>query len=236
MDQVNFWHKVRYFFQVGSMCSEKQDGKLVSQSMGSIDRHSERSKPSAEKKSIKLTLLEDLLHSADTENLNSGTNVEDQYQGDSCPSDCESGVSGTDNEQQFRLCDNGLIRICDGEMIYEIIKKKLVSSLSSYGFDALVEAIHRNDYSGIMTRAKLQSFWIYSRAVEMKCGGNANVKYAWYGASKNEINRILSYGFGLPTNNGTHGQGVYLSPVEHPVERYYTSSKNSNLIIASITD
>ncbi|KAI3464092.1 hypothetical protein Pfo_020755 [Paulownia fortunei] len=186
--------------------------------MGSIDGYSERLKPSSQKKSTTLTLFEDLLHGSNTENLHSGTNFEDEYQGDSCPSDCESGISGTENEQKFRLSDNGLIRICDGEMIYEIIKKKLVSSLSSCGFNAQVEAIHRKDYSGIMSRAKFQSFCIYSRAMEMKCGGNANVRYAWYGASKNEINRILSHGFGLPTNTPTHGQGIYLSPVDHPVE------------------
>ncbi|KAL6509615.1 hypothetical protein OROGR_022925 [Orobanche gracilis] len=141
---------------------------------------------------------------------------------DSCLSDCESGISGPEDDHPgFRISDNGLIRICDAEAIYETIKKKLVSSLSSCGFmNAQVEVIHRKDYcSAIMDRAKIQSFCMYSRAMEMKCGvGNAVVRYAWFGASKNEIIEIICHGFGFPTCSRTHGQGVYLSPVNHPIE------------------
>ncbi|KAL8547508.1 hypothetical protein ACS0TY_007012 [Phlomoides rotata] len=180
------------------MCSSS---KLYSSSMG------EKPKPSAEKKGSKLTLFEDLLDS------------EDEVPGDSCPSDGESVISGPENEQQqFRASTNNLIRICEGEMVHEIIKKKLESGSSSSGFEARVEAIHRSDYSGIISRAQLQSFFIYSKAIEMKCGGNGNVKYAWYGAPKCEINEILSHGFGFSTTNRTFGQGVHLSPVEHPAE------------------
>lgn len=170
---------------------------------------SQKWKPSAEKRGTKLTLFGDLL---DSENV--------EEPGDSCPSDSESGISGPENEQQFRASSDGLIRICEGEMVHDVIKKKLESGLNSSGFEARVEAIHRSDYSGIINRAKLQSFCIYSKAMEMKCSGNGYVKYAWYGASKSEINGILSHGFGVPTVNRTHGQGVHLSPVEHPAERY----------------
>ncbi|KAL0335733.1 UNVERIFIED_CONTAM: putative inactive poly [ADP-ribose] polymerase SRO2 [Sesamum radiatum] len=210
------------------MYSMKQDCEFFSPSMASVDGHSQGFQPSTQKKSTKLTLFEDLLHGSDTGNSHYGPNAEDQNQGDSCPSDCESGISGADNEQQIRLSGNGLIRVDDAEVVYEIIKKKLVSSLSCYGFDAQVEAIHRNDYSGIMSRAKLQSFCIYSRAMEIKCGGNANVKYAWFGASKDEISTILDHGFGLPMNARTHGHGVHLSPVDHPVESMELASPDED--------
>ncbi|KAK4427136.1 putative inactive poly [ADP-ribose] polymerase SRO5 [Sesamum alatum] len=190
--------------------------------MASIDGHS------AQKKSTKLTLFEDLLHSSDTRNSHYGLSADDEIQGDSCPSDCESGISGAENEQQFGLSGNGLIRVDDGEMVYEIIKKKLVSSLNCYGFDAQVEAIHRNDHSGIMSRAKLQSFCIYSRAMEIKCGGNANVKYAWFGASKDEISTVLHHGFGLPMTTRTHGHAVHLSPVDHPVQSMELASPDED--------
>jgi hypothetical protein len=196
--------------------------------MGSIDGHSERLK-TARKKSRPLTLFEDLLQSSNTENSTSGTNAGDRHPGDSSPSDCESGISGIENGQQFRLSDNALIRVGDGEMIYETIKKKLVSSLGSYGFnDIQVEAIHRKDYSGIMSRAKLQSFCIYSRAMELKCDGNANVKYAWYGASKNDVDRLFSHGFGLPANSPAHGHGICLSPVDHPMESLQSSAADED--------
>lgn len=200
------------------MCSEKYDEKLFSYTTAS------NHVSSAEKKSKNLTLFEDLLESSDAENLDSKTNVvQDQSQyhgGDSCPSDCESGVSGGENDQLKRVSDNGLIRSGGGEMIHGMITKKLVAGLSSSGFDAKVEAINRVDFSGFMSRARLQSFCIYSRAVEMKCNGDANVKYAWFGASKSEIDAILSHGFcSIPASNRSHGHGLHLSPVEHPVER-----------------
>ncbi|KAG8388592.1 hypothetical protein BUALT_Bualt02G0141600 [Buddleja alternifolia] len=142
---------------------------------------------------------------------------DEYYHTDSCPSDCESGISGAENEQNSPVFDNGLIRIREGETIHEIIKKKLVSSLSAYGFNARIESIYRNDYAaGIIGRAKHQCFSIYSKAMEIKCGGNANVKYAWYCGSRDEINRIISHGFGLPMSNGVYGQGVHLAPIDHP--------------------
>lgn len=170
---------------------------------------------SPRKKSCKLTLFEDLLQ--DTGNPDSGAS----YGDDSCPSDSESGVSGTEqNGSPIRQSDNGLIRIAKGEMIHQTIGKKLVSSLSAYGFgNAQIEGIYRRDYTGIMSRAKLHSFCIFTRATEMKCAGNANVKYAWYGASKEEVSRILSHGFSFPSNSTLLGHGVCLAPADHPQER-----------------
>ncbi|KAG6426109.1 hypothetical protein SASPL_110324 [Salvia splendens] len=177
------------------MCSEKFDDNLISGS----------NHVSIEKRSKKLTLFEDLVYDSDA------------FDSNSCPSDCESGVSGGEND---RYSDGG------GQEIHGMIAKKLVSSLSSSGLDARVEGIHRIDFSSFTSRAKLQSFCIYSKAVEMKCNGDANVKYAWFGASKPEITAILSHGFSLPTSKGTHGYGVHLSPVDHPVQSFKASSYN----------
>ncbi|XP_073297055.1 probable inactive poly [ADP-ribose] polymerase SRO5 isoform X1 [Primulina huaijiensis] len=151
-------------------------------------------------------------------NTNTGSNLDEQDQDDYAPSDCESGISATQNVQEFRFSGKGLIRMDEGDQIYETIKKKVVTTLSACGFNAQVETIQRNDYSGIMSRARHLSFGIYEKATERKCNGNANVKYAWYGAPKHEIDNILSHGFGLPASSGAHGRGVYLFPVDHIVE------------------
>ncbi|XP_042052193.1 probable inactive poly [ADP-ribose] polymerase SRO5 isoform X2 [Salvia splendens] len=179
------------------MCSEKFDDNLISGS----------NHVSIEKRSKKLTLFEDLVYDSDA------------FDSNSCPSDCESGVSGGEND---RYSDGG------GQEIHGMIAKKLVSSLSSSGLDARVEGIHRIDFSSFTSRAKLQSFCIYSKAVEMKCNGDANVKYAWFGASKPEITAILSHGFSLPTSKGTHGYGVHLSPVDHPVQSLALDGADEN--------
>ncbi|KAL3824829.1 hypothetical protein ACJIZ3_020858 [Penstemon smallii] len=164
-------------------------------------------------------LFGDLLQNTDNdENLNSYA------------SDCESGISGTENEQRIHLSHshNGLIKIHEGEKICEMIKKKFVSSLSCYGFKSQVEALYRKDNSDIMSRVKYQSFGLYSRGIEMKRNGNANVKYAWFGASMDELNSILSHGFGLPQSTGVYGNGVYLSPIDHPVESMQASTPDEN--------
>ncbi|KAG6429890.1 hypothetical protein SASPL_107946 [Salvia splendens] len=179
------------------MCSEKFDDNLISGS----------NHVSIEKKSQKLTLFEDLVEGSEALDSNS------------CPSDCESGVSGGEND---RNSGGG------GQGIHGIIAKKLVSSLSSSGFDVRVEGIRRIDFSSFTSRAKLQSFCIYSKAVEMKCNGDANVKYAWFGASKPEITAILSHGFSLPTSKGTHGYGVHLSPVDHPIHSLALDGADEN--------
>lgn len=135
-------------------------------------------------------------------------------------SDCESGVSGPSCEQ-FQLFDDGLVRLVEGDTVYEIINRRFVSSFDSLGVQASVVGIHKNGFGGVMGQARLNSFRVYAQAVENKCGGNANAKYAWYGASKEEIVQIVSHGFGhcgLSQNNGLYGGGVYLSPDNSPLE------------------
>ncbi|CAA0836119.1 Probable inactive poly [Striga hermonthica] len=148
---------------------------------------------------------------------------------DSCPSDCESSISEPESEQpQFRGPEDDFVTIHKGEMIYETIAKKLVSSLSSRGLDPRVESIHRNRFSSINGRARVESFGVYTRAVQTRCGGNANLTYAWFGASKNEIDMIIDYGFGLPKSGLTHGHGVHLCSINHPIESVLSTSPDEN--------
>ncbi|KAL0417037.1 UNVERIFIED_CONTAM: putative inactive poly [ADP-ribose] polymerase SRO5 [Sesamum latifolium] len=192
-----------------------------------VNLHSERLQPPAPERIKTITPFEDRPDDEDTVNLHSNTNLEAQVLKFPSPSDCGSGVLSPDDEQKPWL-SNGFIRIPDGDTTYENIKKKLVSRLSSCGFNAQVETIHRNGYSSMTSRARLHSFSIYSKAMQMKTNGNANVKYAWYGASKQEICEILSYGFGLPSKNGVYGYGVYLSTVDHPLESFQSSTADED--------
>lgn len=136
-------------------------------------------------------------------------------------SDCESVTCG-DNSEQFRFSNNGLVRLVEGDKLHDLIRRRFISSLGSLGAQSTVVAIHRNTYSSVLGQARLQSFQIYSKAVERKCGGNANVKYAWYAtASQDEISNIVSHGFdhcGKSQNNGLYGCGVCLAPDDYPME------------------
>ncbi|KAF5476801.1 hypothetical protein F2P56_003498 [Juglans regia] len=134
-------------------------------------------------------------------------------------SDCESSVSGSPTEH-FPVFDD-LVRLAEGDRVYDLVKRRFVLGFASLGVQAKVVGIHRNDFGGLMGQARLNTFRIYGQAMEKKCGGNANIRYAWYGASKDDIVKIASHGFGhcgISQNNGLFGGGVYLSPDYSPLE------------------
>lgn len=141
--------------------------------------------------------------------------VQDQ---ESSVSDSESGISGT-NSDELRFRNNGLVKLVEGDKLHDLIKRRFISGLGSVGAQASVIAIHKNTYSTIMDQARLHTFQIHSKALEKKCGGDANVKYAWYAASsQNDISNIICHGFDHSQNNGLYGCGVYLAPDHCPLE------------------
>lgn len=138
---------------------------------------------------------------------------------DSVVSDCESGVSGTRLVQQQHSPSPGLflVRLGEGDVVHDLLKRRFLRGLGFLGAQAQVLSIHRNACSGVVSQARLQSFHVYARAVaNLRGGGNANVKYAWYGTrGEKEIRDILSHGFGH-----AHGNTLCLSPDDSPLERF----------------
>ncbi|KAF5459894.1 hypothetical protein F2P56_019805, partial [Juglans regia] len=136
-------------------------------------------------------------------------------------SSCESGVSAAISKHS-PVFEDGLVRLVEGERVYDGIKRRVVLGFSSRGVHVTVVGIDRNGFGGVRGQAISSSFRIYSQAMEEKLGpGNANIKYAWYGASKDEIAHIVSHGFchcGVSRNKGSFGGGVCLSPVDSPLE------------------
>ncbi|GFZ12030.1 similar to RCD one 5 [Actinidia rufa] len=140
-------------------------------------------------------------------------------------SDCESGISGPNTEKSQLFCD-GLIKLDEGDRLHETIKRKFVSGLGILGIHTSVVSIHRNSFSSFTGQARLQSFHIFTRAFEKKYGGNTNLKYAWYGDSKDEIMKIISHGFGHCGNSETKvffGCGIYLSPDDSSIDSFESS-------------
>ncbi|XP_016472479.1 putative inactive poly [ADP-ribose] polymerase SRO5 [Nicotiana tabacum] len=130
-------------------------------------------------------------------------------------SDSESSVIGSKYQEK----NTGLMRVDEGDKVYGIIREKFMSGLGALGASTQITAIHKETCSSFTKQAKLQSFLIFSKAVEKKCGGNnANVKYAWFGASKDEINNIFSHGFVPSSNNGTYSHAICLSPDNYPLD------------------
>ncbi|KAM2674737.1 hypothetical protein EV2_015888 [Malus domestica] len=132
----------------------------------------------------------------------------------------DSGSSSSRN--QPRPFGDGLVPLFNGDRVHDLIKQRFVSSLGLLGTQVSVVAVHRNSYSSPVGQARLRSFQIYLKAVEEKCGGNPNVKYAWYAPySKDEISKIICHGFDnfeQQQRNGVYGNGVYLAPDHSPMQ------------------
>lgn len=111
-----------------------------------------------------------------------------------------------------------LNRLDEGNNDYEIVKKSFVRK------DINIVGIYKKNYDwSVMEHARLEMFRVFANAVATKNGGDANVKYGWYGGSRDEIREILSYGFRRFENKTrSYGCGVYLSPANNPTERLVT--------------
>ncbi|KAG5552133.1 hypothetical protein RHGRI_010285 [Rhododendron griersonianum] len=106
---------------------------------------------------------------------------------------------------------NGLTRIHEGSKCYQIITGCIAKGMIN---DINVSAVHKIPWSG--PNGRLEAFRISSAEMVKKCGGNGNVKHAWYGGSRDEVCRIISHGFERcrQSDNGEDGFGVHLYPLE----------------------
>ncbi|KAF5957506.1 hypothetical protein HYC85_004731 [Camellia sinensis] len=124
-------------------------------------------------------------------------------------SDCESGISGP-NIEQSQLFGDGLIKVPEDDKLHEFINRKFISGLGSLGMHTSVDKLGFNRFMFLPAQ------WRRSAV------GNANLRYAWYGASKDEIGKIITHGFGHcggAGNNGLYGCGIYLSPDDSSIDR-----------------
>ncbi|KAJ4973301.1 hypothetical protein NE237_006475 [Protea cynaroides] len=146
-------------------------------------------------------------------------------------SDTISESDGSVSDSGSVICDStnpefesferiGLIRL-EGNQEHDIIKNRFILGLGPLGRHTAVVAIHKNSFSSFHRKARLQSFSIFSEAILRKCHGNANIKYAWYGTSRDGVHRIITHGFGEfgnPENDRLYGCGLYLSPENSSIE------------------
>ncbi|XP_056166195.1 probable inactive poly [ADP-ribose] polymerase SRO5 [Syzygium oleosum] len=153
----------------------------------------------------------------------------DDQDPNSSVSNCKTIVSaGQSGTPPLLFISGGLMELGEGDKAYRLIKERFVSRLAAFGVQVTLVAIHQNCYSGVSAKGRAQAFQVHSQAVQMKGGDNtANIVHAWYATSKEEVSKILSYGFGYsgkPENNGLYGCGVYLAPHDHLLESVKSAS------------
>ncbi|KAF7123589.1 hypothetical protein RHSIM_Rhsim12G0147800 [Rhododendron simsii] len=121
---------------------------------------------------------------------------------------------------------NGLTVIEGGNKCYKIINGCVAQGM---GKDTNVAAVHKIPWSS--PNKRLEAFRISSAEMVKKCGGNGNIKHAWYGGSRDEICEIISHGFRRcrqSYTNGEDGYGVYLYPLEFVMDGLVSSIEDEN--------
>ncbi|KAJ7953615.1 Poly [ADP-ribose] polymerase, partial [Quillaja saponaria] len=117
----------------------------------------------------------------------------------------------------------GLNLIKEETLEHQIITKSFFTGMSFLEKDAEIVAIHKNQNScSLLRQARLESFQIFTKALMKKCGGDANLRFGWYGGSKNDLIHIICHGFNSCSSNLTwnssHGIGVCLSPAKFSID------------------
>ncbi|XP_004238657.1 probable inactive poly [ADP-ribose] polymerase SRO2 [Solanum lycopersicum] len=131
-------------------------------------------------------------------------------------SDSEVESPSPRTNYHFRsLKSNEVMKLEEGDQDHDLIKAGFLSGMGQLGNEIEVVAVHKNSCSTILGQARSESFRIYSEAMRKKCSGDANIKYAWFGSSKDEICNIISHGFSTimePNYGDCFGNGVHLYP------------------------
>ncbi|KAH1050868.1 hypothetical protein AAZX31_08G120500 [Glycine max] len=90
----------------------------------------------------------------------------------------------------------GLMKVEEESEEYESIKNVFLKGMGFVGYATDAMAIYKNMLSfSVARQARWVSFKIFSKAVAIKSGGDANIGYAWYGSSLDDLLEIVSGGF-----------------------------------------
>ncbi|KAH0868556.1 hypothetical protein HID58_075578 [Brassica napus] len=120
-------------------------------------------------------------------------------------SDDASSSSSTDSTILLR----------EGDQEHDVITKCFL-----FGFGATlanattIVTIRKKSPNAITTRAKSLAFRIFTEAMARKNGGDPNVKYGWYAGSREDLERIITYGFSSREidDDSSNGIGIHLVP------------------------
>ncbi|KAF8082796.1 hypothetical protein N665_0807s0005 [Sinapis alba] len=122
----------------------------------------------------------------------------------------------SDDADSSSSSSGSTIILCRGNREHDVIKMCFLSGLGgALASDTTVVSVRKNSTEGITTRAKYVAFRIFTEAMARKNGGDPNVKYGWYAGSREEIERIVSYGFSSGDIDDSRGVGVHLVPSKY---------------------
>ncbi|MQL78520.1 hypothetical protein Taro_010939 [Colocasia esculenta] len=145
---------------------------------------------------------------------------------------CGSCISDIETASTADSCGNpwsgwrGLKKLEEEDEEHVILKHRFYSSLGSISNHCPVVAVHKNMHNVGSAKTRLEAFQRCLEATKEKRGGNANIKNAWCGASKEGVDRIVQHGFelcGQPGDSKRYGLGLYLSPDSSAIDSVMSS-------------
>ncbi|KVH98940.1 Poly(ADP-ribose) polymerase, catalytic domain-containing protein [Cynara cardunculus var. scolymus] len=131
------------------------------------------------------------------------------------------------NNLQPKAGIDGLIRLNEDDRLHEVVRKRFISGMKRLGVNAQIEHIYRNLFNAsAISHARLQTFNIYAKAAKHTNWNQTNIRYAWFGASKDDIEKIISHGFSHDNieKDGAFGYGLYLCTYNSLIESVKSST------------
>uniref|UniRef100_A0A1D1YBD6 Putative inactive poly [ADP-ribose] polymerase SRO2 n=1 Tax=Anthurium amnicola TaxID=1678845 RepID=A0A1D1YBD6_9ARAE len=155
---------------------------------------------------------------------------------------CGSCISDSESTSTGNACGkpcfgwNGLKKLEEGDEEHVTLKHRFYSSLGAVAKYCPVVAVYKNMHGSGPARDRLEAFQLYSEAMKEKRGGDANIRNAWYGASKDGIGRIVQHGFdfcgasgdGGSSSSSLYGLGVCLSPDSSVIDSVVSSVRDED--------
>lgn len=120
------------------------------------------------------------------------------------------------NPVQPNFSGDSTILLREGSFEHDLIKNCFLSGMVSFSNETTIVSVRKNSTERITKKAKFAVFKVFTEAMTRKNEGDANVKYGWYSGSKEEIDRIVTYGFSnreiekFENDAGSHGVGIHL--------------------------
>eukprot|EP00252_Welwitschia_mirabilis_P003594 TRINITY_DN13651_c0_g1_i10.p1 TRINITY_DN13651_c0_g1~~TRINITY_DN13651_c0_g1_i10.p1 ORF type:complete len:683 (+),score=89.98 TRINITY_DN13651_c0_g1_i10:218-2266(+) len=126
------------------------------------------------------------------------------------------GIGGTgaySKQHTFECLGQKLIKLSEETNEYMFVKRTFLAGLCKFASATAINLICKNTHTSIMSQTRLQAF--HNRVnIVRSSRGNANIRNAWYGASRQSLSSIILHGFSsININNidAPHGRGVYLA-------------------------
>ncbi|CAD5316831.1 unnamed protein product [Arabidopsis thaliana] len=121
----------------------------------------------------------------------------------------------SDNAPNFS--GDATILLREATFEHNLLKNCFLSGMGSFATETTIVTVRKIlTQRLITTKAKFAVFKLFTEAMTRKNNGYANIRYGWYSGSKEEIDRVITYGFSnreikkVENDVGSHGVGIHL--------------------------